>query len=277
MTSRLKSVAAAVLLAQVAVSPALAADVTRYIRYEHAGKIAYGILDGTTIRELSGDLFGTPEETGATMALGEVTVLPPTVPSKVIAVGLNYKSHSGGAGAGGPGLFAKLPSSLIGDGANIVIPPGATNVHYEGELVIVIGKHAKNVAVADAHTYVFGVTAGNDVSDRAWQASDLQWIRAKASDSFGPVGPVIATGLDYDNLLVETRVNGEVRQSERTSHLIHSVDEIVSFISRYITLLPGDLIFTGTPGETRAMHPGDVVEIEVEGVGALTNKVVAAP
>jgi 2-keto-4-pentenoate hydratase/2-oxohepta-3-ene-1,7-dioic acid hydratase in catechol pathway len=127
---------------------------------------------------------------------------------------------------------------------------------------------------------VFGVTAGNDVSERNWQGQDLQWFRAKASDTFGPVGPVIATGLDPDNLLVQTRVNGETRQSERTSDLIFDTREIVSYISRYITLEAGDLIFTGTPQATRAMQPGDVVEVEVEGVGVLRNAVVrrnAAP
>lgn len=121
---------------------------------------------------------------------------------------------------------------------------------------------------------VFGVTAGNDVSERNWQGQDLQWFRAKASDTFGPVGPVIATGLDPDNLLVQTRVNGETRQSERTSDLIFDTREIVSYISRYITLEAGDLIFTGTPQATRAMQPGDVVEVEVEGVGVLRNAVV---
>ena len=121
----------------------------------------------------------------------------------------------------------------------------------------------------------FGVTAGNDVSERAWQDSDLQWLRAKASDTFAPIGPAIVAGLDYDDLLVQTRVNGEVRQSERSSDLIFDIDTIVSYVSQYITLLPGDVIFTGTPGTTQAMQPGDVVEIEIEGVGVLRNTVVA--
>ena len=131
------------------------------------------------------------------------------------------------------------------------------------------------VSVADAPAYVFGVTAGNDVSERGWQASDLQWLRAKASDGFAPVGPAIATGLDYKDLLIETRLNGTVQQSESSKFLIHDVDEIVSFTSRYITLEPGDLIFRGTPGRTRPMKPGDVVEITIQGVGTLRNKVVA--
>jgi 2-keto-4-pentenoate hydratase/2-oxohepta-3-ene-1,7-dioic acid hydratase in catechol pathway len=147
------------------------------------------------------------------------------------------------------------------------------NVHYEGELVVVIGKTAKNVSVEDASDYIFGVTAGNDVSERDWQRDDLQWLRAKGSDTFGPVGPVLVSGLDYNDLRVETRLNGEVRQAESTADLIFDIDTIVSYVSRYVTLCPGDIIFTGTPGSTRAMQPGDVVEIEVQGVGVLRNTV----
>lgn len=251
------------------------ADVVRYARFEHAGAVGFGIVDGDTVRVLDGDFLGSHAETGETVALADVTLLPPTVPSKVLAVGLNYASHAGGGRGGNPPLFVKLPSSLVGHGGAIVLPPDAGNVHYEGEMVIVIGKRAQNVAEDKVGDYVFGVSAGNDVSARDWQSSDLQWVRAKASDTFGPVGPVVARGLDYGNLLLETRVNGEVRQSERTSHLIHNVAKIVSFTSRYVTLEPGDLIFTGTPGRTRRLEPGDVVEVTIEGVGTLRNRVVA--
>jgi 2-keto-4-pentenoate hydratase/2-oxohepta-3-ene-1,7-dioic acid hydratase in catechol pathway len=206
-----------------------------------------------------------------------VKLLTPCEPSKVIAVGLNYKSHLGERPEPEyPGLFAKYPTSLIAHGEDIVIPADSENIHYEGELVVVIGKTAKNISVSDAPDYIFGVTAGNDVSERDWQRADLQWIRAKASDGFGPVGPAVVRGLNYKDLLVQTRLNGEVRQKESSKDLLHDVDQIVSYISRYITLLPGDMIFTGTPGSTKAMKPGDVVEIEVEGVGILRNKVVAA-
>ncbi len=189
----------------------------------------------------------------------------------MIAVGLNYRSHSGSAGAAAPGLFAKFPSSLTGPDAPIWMFPDATDLHYEGELVVVTGKQAQNISIDEAPNYILGVTAGNDVTERVWQRSDLQWIRGKASDSFAPAGPYIATGLNYNDLLVETRVNGETRQSERTASLIHSVDDIVSYVSQYITLEPGDLIYTGTPGSTQAMEVGDVVE--VEGVGILRNTV----
>jgi 2-keto-4-pentenoate hydratase/2-oxohepta-3-ene-1,7-dioic acid hydratase in catechol pathway len=173
-----------------------------------------------------------------------------------------------------PGLFAKYPTSIIGPGENIVRPPDSQNLHYEGEMVIVIGRTAKNVHWEEASRYIFGVTVGNDVSERDWQQADLQWFRAKASDTFGPVGPVIARGLDYNNLHLETRVNGEVRQSESTEDLLFNVEAIVSYVSRYVTLMPGDIIFTGTPGTTEAMEPGDIVEVELEGVGILSNRVV---
>jgi 2-keto-4-pentenoate hydratase/2-oxohepta-3-ene-1,7-dioic acid hydratase in catechol pathway len=155
------------------------------------------------------------------------------------------------------------------------MPSDSESLHYEGELVVVIGKKAKNVSVVDAPKHIFGVTAGNDVSERTWQRADLQWFRAKASDTFGPVGPAIVQGLPYGDLMIQTRVNGEVRQKESSKDLLYNVDEIVSYISRYVTLLPGDIIFTGTPGSTQAMKPGDVVEVEIEGIGVLRNKVVS--
>ena len=248
--------------------------VKRYVRYSQGNAISYGLLEGDTIRELKGDLFSKPVETGRVVKLSEVRLLAPCQPSKVIAVGLNYKSHLGERPAAAyPGLFAKLPTSIVGPEASIVAPEDALDLHFEGELVVVIGRRAKNVSAADAPQYVFGVTAGNDVSERAWQKNDLQWFRAKASDTFGPMGPAIVTGLNYGDLLLQTRVNGVVLQSQRTKDLIFDVPAIVSYISRFVTLEPGDAIYTGTPGSTRAMKPGDVVEIEIEGIGVLRNKV----
>lgn len=259
-------------------SMALAQDgITKYVRYAYEGRDSYGILDGEIIRELDGGLFASPRPTGRIVRLAEVRLLIPCEPSKVIAVGLNYKSHLGNSPVSEyPGLFAKYPTSLIAHEDEIVIPADSESLHYEGELVIVIGKKAQKVSIADAPDYIFGVTAGNDVSERTWQRSDLQWLRAKASDTFGPIGPAIVSGLNYNDLLVQTRLNGVVQQSESSKDLIFDVDAIVSYVSRYITLLPGDVIFTGTPGSTKAMKPGDIVEIEVEGVGVLRNRVVAA-
>ena len=253
----------------------LDAQVTRYVRYTEGATTAYGVLDGQTIRELSGNLFGSRRLTGRTLRLDQVKLLAPVVPGKVIAVGLNYLTHLGERPAATyPGLFAKMPTSIVGPDADVLYPADATNLHFEGELVVVIGRRAQNVSVADAPQYVFGVTAGNDISERDWQRADLQWFRAKASDTFGPLGPMIVTGLNYGDLLLQTRVNGEVLQSQRTKDLVFDVPTIVSYISRYVTLEAGDVIYTGTPGTTKAMKPGDVVEIEIEGIGVLRNKIV---
>lgn len=253
----------------------LPAQVTRYVRYSAGGTTAYGLLDGQTVRELSGDLFASPRPTGRTLRIDQVKLLAPVTPGKVIAVGLNYVTHLGERpSAKYPGLFAKMPTSIVGPEADVIYPADATNLHFEGELVVVIGRRAQNVSAADAPNYVFGVTAGNDISERDWQRADLQWFRAKASDTFGPLGPMIVTGLNYGDLLLQTRVNGEVVQSQRTKDLIFDVPAIVSYISRYVTLEPGDVIYTGTPGTTKAMKPGDVVEVEIEGIGVLRNRIV---
>ncbi len=258
------------LLAMLLLGSGLRAEgITRYARFSHGGEIQNGILEGATIHVISGSPFGKYRRTGRTLALDAVKLVAPTQPSKVLAVALNFQSHAGSSGAARPELFAKLPSALTGHESAIVLPPGADNLHYEGELVVVIGKRAKNVSETEAANYVFAVSAGN------WQFSDLQWLRAKASDSFAPVGPIMVRGLDYRDLLITTRLNGEVRQSESSRHLIHGVDAIVSFASRFITLEAGDLIFCGTPGRTRSMQPGDVIEVEIEGVGVLRNRVVA--
>ncbi|MCY3843112.1 MAG: fumarylacetoacetate hydrolase family protein [Acidobacteria bacterium] len=253
---------------------AWAQDVTKYVRYDHEGAVSYGILEGETIHQLAGDVFASPERTGATVALGDVALLAPTDPRKVVAAGLNYRSHLGGAEpAEYPGLFDKHATSLIGHGAEITYYEDASNLHFEGEMVLIIGKTARNVSVEDAPDHIFAVAAGNDISERVWQGGDLQWFRAKGADTFGPVGPVMARGVDYDDLLLQTRVNGETLQSQRTSDLLFDSSFLVSYISRYVTLEPGDMVFTGTPGTTSAMEPGDVVEIELEHVGVLRNTI----
>lgn len=253
----------------------LAAQRQEFVRYRAGQTVSYGRLDGETIVQLSAAPWhgGTP--TGVKVARQSVSLLAPATPSKVIAVGLNYQTHLGERPAAGyPGLFAKLPTSIVAHNDTIILPPDATNVHYEGEMVIVIGKRAHNVTRARAKDHVFGVTTGNDVSERDWQKADLQWFRAKAADSFGPLGPVIVTGVNYDDLLLETRLNGKVVQSQRTKDLIFDVAEIVSYISRYVTLEPGDVIYSGTPGTTQQMRSGDIVEVQLEQVGTLRNPVV---
>ena len=246
--------------------------VTKYVRYVHGGTVGYGILDGKIIRVLDRNFLEGAKATGRTLDLAAVQLLPPTNPTKILAVGLNYASH--GSSSGNPPMFAKFPSALAPHDGDIVIPPDAGNPHYEGEMVLIIGKRAKNVPPAEVHNYVFGIAPGNDISERNWQSSDLQWLRGKASDGFGPVGPAVVTGLDYNDIVIETRDHGEVRQSESTKNMIHKVDKIVSWASRYFTLMPGDMIFTGTPGSTRGMKPGDVVEVELKGASVLRNRMV---
>src|SRR5215471_6801424 len=247
---------------------------TNFVRYSQAGTTSYGILEGDTIQELKQSFFVGSEPSGRTHKLSAVKLLSPCEPSKVIAVGLNYKSHLEGEPAPKqPGIFLKLPTCVIAPEESIVFPPGAEDVHYEGEMVVVIAKKASRVSKADAPDYIFGVTCGNDVSERHWQDNDMQWFRGKACDTFGPLGPSIVSGLNYNDLLLETRVNGEVRQKQRTSDLLFDVPTIVSFVSQFATLLPGDVIFTGTPGSTKAMKSGDVVEVELEGVGVLRNRI----
>ena len=259
----------------LAVSGAAFSESQRYVRYAHADGVSYGIQREDVIEELSGAPYAGGEPTGSTHRLTDVQLLAPAEPSKVIAVGYNYHSHRGDRELPPhPPIFLKLPTTIVGPGADIRYPAGATDLHYEAELVVVMGKRASQVSAEDAGDYIFGVTAGNDVSERAWQANDLQWFRAKASDTFGPLGPAIVTGLDYKDLLVQSRLNGEVMQSQRSRDHIHDIDAIISHVSQTVTLLPGDVIYTGTPGTTSAMEPGDVIEIEVEGVGTLRNQVV---
>jgi 2-keto-4-pentenoate hydratase/2-oxohepta-3-ene-1,7-dioic acid hydratase in catechol pathway len=254
------------------------AETTKYVRYELNGNSSYGVLAGEQVRRLNAAPYDGGKPTGETHALKDVRLLAPAEPSKVIAVGYNYLSHRGDRELPPhPPIFLKLPTTIIGPGDEIIFPEGATNVHYEGELVVVIGKTASRVTADNAADYIFGITAGNDVSARDWQADDLQWFRAKAADTFGPLGPVIVSGLNYRDLLVQTRLNGEVMQSQRTRDHIHDIHEIVAHISNTTTLYPGDLIFTGTPGSTSKMVPGDVVEIEVEGVGVLRNRIGTPP
>jgi 2-keto-4-pentenoate hydratase/2-oxohepta-3-ene-1,7-dioic acid hydratase in catechol pathway len=239
----------------------------------------YGILeDEQNILELRGDLFsGTPATTRHKVAA--VKLLYPCEPRTVFAVGLNYKSHLGERKPPSrPEIFYKPVTSLQNPGDPIRKPPDSKNLHYEGEFVVVIGKPASRLSPQQAREAIFGVTCGNDVSERDWQNGadkDLQWWRAKGADTFAPMGPCIARGLKYDHLLLRTRLNGKEVQRQSTSDLLYDAPAIVSFISKYVTLARGDVIFTGTPGTTRGMNSGDVVEVEIEGVGILKNSVTA--
>ena len=246
-----------------------------YVRFADAsGAPAWGRIEGDEIVALHAAPWAGGAPTGDRVARDGASLLAPADPGKVIAIGLNYASHLGGREpAPYPGVFAKLPTSIVGPGDAIEMTEDAGNVHYEGELVLVIAKEARDVPVEAAQEYIFGVTAGNDVSERDWQSADLQWFRAKAADTYGPIGPVISRGVNYDDLELTTRLNGEVVQQQRTSDLIFDTSDIVSYVSRYVTLMPGDVIFTGTPGTTQAMSEGDTVSVEVETAGVLENPV----
>jgi 2-keto-4-pentenoate hydratase/2-oxohepta-3-ene-1,7-dioic acid hydratase in catechol pathway len=256
-------------------SPTVEDDgITRYVRYEHQGSIAHGILQGENIQPIEGDLFGARTPAGDAIPTAGVKLLYPTEPKKILALAENYSSHAGEAQPHPhPEAFYKPITCLQNPEGEIVIPPGAQNVHYEAELVVVIGKLASKVSVEQAADYILGYTCGNDVSERDWQSNDLQWWRAKGSETFGPAGPCVAVGLDWANANMRLRLNGEVKQETVLSEMIHKPLETVSFISQYVTLEPGDLIYTGTPGTTGAMKAGDVVEVEIEGIGVLRNTV----
>jgi 2-keto-4-pentenoate hydratase/2-oxohepta-3-ene-1,7-dioic acid hydratase in catechol pathway len=250
----------------------------KYSRFEVGSKVVYGLVQKGEVHVLRGGLFDAPEETGQRYSLSDVRQLVPCEPPKILAVGQNYTSHLGERKTPAkPEMFYKPISALQDPGGPIELPADAEDVHYEGELVVVMGRKLSNASPQEAHAAIFGLTCGNDVSDRNWQrgaGKDVQYWRAKGCDTFSPLGPVIVTGLDYSNLMVTTRVNGEVRQHQSTKDLIFDIPTILSFVSRYVTLVPGDVVYTGTPGNTRAMQPGDVVEVEVEGIGTLTNPVV---
>ena len=269
------AMAAATVLAFVA--SASAGEVTKYVRYEHGGAASYGILEGETIHQLNGNVFQSPGRTGVTVALDNVTLLAPSEPEKVVAVGLNYRSHFDQASdlqpREHPSLFDKHATSVIGHGAQIAYYEDASDLHFEAEMVLIIGKATSNVSAEEAPGHIFAVAPGNDVSEREWQSSDLQWFRAKGADTFGPVGPVMVRGVDYNDLLLQARLNGKVMQSQRTRDMVFDSAALVSYISRYVTLKPGDMIFTGTHGTTAAMQPGDVIEIELENVGVLRNTI----
>ena len=255
-------------------SGASAQQSQRFVRYVQGQDVVWGELVGETIHQLSDAPYAGGQRTGATTALSSAELRAPVDPKQIFMTAFNFRSHISGEPAAYPGLFLVPPSSIIGPQEDIVRPPDSENLHYEAEMVVVVGRRAENVSIEDASDYVFGVSAGNDVSERAWQRNDIQWSRAKGSRTFNVVGPHLVTGLDYANLDIEGRHNGTRVQGENTADLIFSIDHMLSYISRYFTLYPGDLIWTGTMGSTRAMQPGDTYEVEVEGVGVLRNTVV---
>jgi 2-keto-4-pentenoate hydratase/2-oxohepta-3-ene-1,7-dioic acid hydratase in catechol pathway len=250
----------------------------RLVRFQAEEKPAYGVLDGDIVSELDGDFFGPLRTGNRTHPLSRVKLLAPCSPGKIIAVGLNYRDHAEELGLTVPEepvIFLKPPSAVIGPGEAILYPAMSAQVDYEAELGVVIRDRAKDLSLAEAKDHILGYTCANDVTARDLQRKDGQWTRAKSFDTFCPIGPWIETGLDPGNLLVESYLNGEQRQSSRTAQLIFPVDHLVSFISRVMTLYPGDLIITGTPAGIGPMKHGDEVEVRIEGIGSLKNPVIA--
>jgi 2-keto-4-pentenoate hydratase/2-oxohepta-3-ene-1,7-dioic acid hydratase in catechol pathway len=246
----------------------------------------YRVRDGSGSRyiiERDGDLFSLDGDpfgaytAGAAIVRNGLTFLPPVTPTKIVAIGLNYKDHAAEVNKPLPAeplMFIKPSSAVIGPEEPIRLPRGVGEIHYESELAVVIGRTASNVPAPEASRYVLGLTCLNDVTARELQRKDIQYTRAKGFDTFAPIGPCIATGLDSSSLSIEGWVNGERRQSSNTNQLIFSVDRLVEFVSHVMTLNPGDVITTGTPSGVGALKAGDRVVVTIEGIGSLSNPVV---
>lgn len=250
----------------------------RLVRFRFGERIATGAVgDGDIVRTLEGTYFENPLPTGEELPLDDVRLLAPVIPSKIVCVGKNYAAHAaefGGEVPEEPLIFLKPSTSVSGPGDPIPLLPISRRVDFEGELAVVIGRLARGVRAEDSGRYVLGYTCGNDVTLRDLQGKDEQWTRAKGFDGSCPLGPWIETELDPGDVHVQTRLNGEVRQSGRTSDMVFGVAILVEFVTTFMTLLPGDVIMTGTPEGVGRLSPRDVVEVEVEGVGTLSNPVV---
>lgn len=248
----------------------------KFVRFEKGNEISYGLMENDLVRKLSGDIFNSYEKTEKIYKLSEVKLLPPCTPSKIVAVGINYKDHAAEMKLQlqmDPVIFIKPSTAIIGHEDYIELTSMSEQVDYEGELALVISKKARNVEPENALEYILGVTCLNDVTARDLQRKDGQWTRAKSFDTFAPFGPCIATDLNYNNLELELLLNGNVMQKSNTSYFINNVNKVLSFISKVMTLNPGDVIATGTPAGVGKLSQGDVVEVKIEGIGTLRNYV----
>jgi len=244
----------------------------KILRFRWQGRDWWGRLERDRVLSLPGIRSGSFPKEG--VPLTEIKVLAPTLPTKIVAVGLNYRDHAEELGMGlpeNPLIFLKPPSAVIGPEDHIVLPQGVGRVDYEAELAVVIGKTARKISPEEAREYILGHTCFNDVTARDLQKKDGQWTRAKSFDTFAPLGPWIETDLDPSAVRVKTYLNGKLVQDSSTENLIFPVPELVSFISQVMTLYPGDVIATGTPPGVGPLAPGDVVEVEIEGLGRLVN------
>ena len=248
----------------------------RVVRIFQDEDVRYGLADESSVTLISDEPFAAWEPEGV-VPLPHAQLLAPVVPTKVVCVGINYRAHAlemGHALPDEPVIFLKPPTAVIGQGAEIHIPSGLDSVDYEAELAVVIGRRTHNVTAAEAHAHVLGFLCANDVTSRTLQRKDGQWARAKGFDTFCPLGPWVETDLDPRDLTIESYVNGELRQHASTADMIFDPFELVGFISKVMTLLPGDVVLTGTPSGVGPMVSGDVVEVRIEGIGSLINHVV---
>ncbi len=249
----------------------------KIVRYQDGAFIKWGVVEEAMVREMEGDPFGHFHLSSKAKRPEEVKLLAPCLPSKIVALGLNYRDHAEEVKMPIPEkplLFMKPSTSVIGPGDGIVYPKMSKRVDYEAELAVVIGKEAKAVAEENANDYILGYTCLNDVTARDLQPKDGQWTLSKSFDTFAPIGPWIVTDIDPNHLEIATYLNGERRQHSNTKNLIFGPRQLVSFISHVMTLLPGDVIATGTPSGIGRMTIGDRVEIAIEGIGVLTNVVI---
>ena len=250
----------------------------RYLRFHHKDFVGYGRLEGDLIRAIEGDLFGTYKVTETTVPFAAARLLAPCLPTKIVAIGVNYKDHAAEFKKEPPSeplIFLKPPSALLAPEEAIVYPEGVTKrVDYEGELAVVIKKRARHVTPEQAAAAIFGYTCCNDVTARDLQKKDGQWSRAKGFDTFCPLGPVIATDVEPSQLRIRTLLNGDIKQDASVSAMLFDVPTLVSYVSKVMTLFPGDIITTGTPSGVGPMQRGDVVEVWIEGIGRLRNRVV---
>jgi 2-keto-4-pentenoate hydratase/2-oxohepta-3-ene-1,7-dioic acid hydratase in catechol pathway len=252
----------------------------RICRYRAGDTERWGVVDGDGVHELQGDPFGEHRIGELVGDLADVELLAPCEPTKVVCVGRNYRSllaEQGRPEPATPFLFLKASTAVVGPGAAVLYPENVSDVAHEGELAVVIGRQARQLREDEVDKFILGYTAANDITVRDWQDPSAQWWRAKSSDSHCPLGPWIETDLpDPHAVRVRTLVNGEVRQDGRTDDLVFTIPQLLAHITAHMTLLPGDVVLTGTAAGIRPVRPGDVMSVEVQGLGTLTNPVVAS-
>lgn len=246
----------------------------QYVRYLYKDEVFYGSLEGDKVFQLVGDIYDSCQKTGVLLPLSEIKLLSPCTPSKIVCIGLNYRDHAEECHLSlpqSPVVFIKPSSCVIGPLENIVYPVQSQRVDFEAELGVVIKRETKNVSETEAKDHILGFTCANDVTARDLQPPDGQWTISKSFDTFLPLGPVISDEIDGCTQTIQCRLNGKLMQNSNTSHLHFKVNFLVSYISKVMTLYPGDVIITGTPGGISPMKMGDIVEVEIEGIGVLKN------